>query len=247
MIRPSLTKFCVAASLCVFTLASCRAQAPTAPERPQPPDAATTPQTGSSNKLRPTGLAARGGSINAGVYTNSAFGFSLQIPPGWVVVPSDDPVIKPTKGQPTASTPRQTVRVLLVVTENNPLKRSYRRRSIQVTATRLTVQTGPATAADYLTYSRKTAKEQGMAVEYLGEPKEVTISGRKLSEIDLNSNTSGGLQHVEQYVTVEKDVLLQFLLVSPDQAGLKDLQPYIQSLRFKSAARPAAKSTGKKK
>jgi hypothetical protein len=245
IIRPSLTKFCVAASLCVFILASCRAQIPTASVRPQSPS--TAPQAGPSSKIRPTGLEAAGGSIAAGVYTNSAFGFSLQIPPGWVVVPSDAPVIKPTKGQPPASMPRQTVQVLLVVTENAPPKKSYERRSVQVTATKLTVQTGPATAADYLTYSRKTAKEQGMAVEYLGDPKEVTIHGRKLAEIGLNSNTSGGLQHVEQYVTVEKGVLLQFLLVSPDEAGLKDLQPYIQSLRFKSAVTPAAKSSGTKK
>lgn len=156
-------------------------------------------------------------------------------------------MIKPAKGQTTANTPRQALRVLLVVTENAPQKRSYQRRSMQVTATKLTAQAGPATAEGYLTYSRKTAKEQGMAVEYLDDPKEVTIHGRKLSEIDLKSNTSGGLQHVEQYVTVEKDELLQILLVSPDEAGLKDLQPYIQSLRFKPAAKPAAKSTGKKK
>lgn len=244
MIRPSLTKICVAASLCVFILDRCHAQTPTAPARQQSPSA---PQADPSSKLRPTGLDATGGSIADGVYTNSAFGFSLQIPPGWVVVPSDAPVIKPAKGQTSANTTGQTLRVLLVVTENAPLKKSYQRRSVQVTATRLAVQTGPATASDYLAYSRKTAKDQGMAVEYMGDPKEVTIHGRKLSEISLNSNTSGGLQHVEQYVTVEKDALLQFLLVSPDETGLKDLQPYIQSLRFKASAKPGAKSMGKKK
>jgi len=64
-----------------------------------------------------------------------------------------------------------------------------------------------------------------MPVEYIGDPKEVTIKGRALWEIGFNDKTSGALQHANQYVALEKDVLLQFFLVSPDEAGLKDLQP----------------------
>ena len=56
-----------------------------------------------------------------------------------------------------------------------------------------------------------------------------------LWHVGFNDKTSGALQHANQYVALEKDVLLQFFLGSPDEAGLKDLQPYIQSLHFRAA------------
>jgi hypothetical protein len=53
-----------------------------------------------------------------------------------------------------------------------------------------------------------------------------------LWHIGFNDKTRGALQHANQYVALEKDVFLQFFLGSPDEAGLKDFQPYIQSLHF---------------
>src|SRR5262245_49294536 len=89
------------ASLLVFAIVSCPAQSTSLPPyRPSP----QSPLPGNSpSSLRKTGLEANGGSITAGVYTNSAYGFSLQIPPGWVVVPANDvPPIKPVKASPGA-------------------------------------------------------------------------------------------------------------------------------------------------
>jgi hypothetical protein len=54
------------------------------PMIPSPPAASAGP----SSKFVPTGLEANGGSISSGVYSNSIFRFSLQIPPGWAVVPA---------------------------------------------------------------------------------------------------------------------------------------------------------------
>jgi len=168
------------------------------------------------------------------VYRNSIFGFSLQIPPGWAVVPvGDASSVKPEPEQSPLPKVHRSSRTLLIVAENAPLKKSYQRRSIQVTATRLRLKPGPTSAEGFLIYSEKTAKERGMPVEYLGDPKEVTINGRKLWKVALHENTSGALQRAEQYVITEKEALLQFFLVSPDDAGLKELQPSIQSLRFK--------------
>jgi hypothetical protein len=189
-------------------------------------------------------LEAIGGSITAGVYTNSIYGFSLQIPSGWVVVPANDvPPIRPVKASPGATTPSEPNHVLLLVTENAPLKQSHQRSSIQVVATRLTNQIQTATPSGYLSYSRQAAKEQALAVEYLGEPKEVSIGGRKLAEIGLIDKTTGGARHVQQYVSIDKNVLMQFMLVSPDEAGLKQLQPYIQSLHFKAETRKSVTKT----
>jgi hypothetical protein len=48
---------------------------------------------------------------------------------------------------------------------------------------------------------------------------------------------------VEQYVATQGSVLLQFMLVSPDEKGLKGLEPSIQSIELKhSAIKPASRS-----
>jgi hypothetical protein len=193
-----------------------------------------SPATGQPSKMVATGLSENGGSIVNSVYTNSIYGFSLKTPPGWAVVPSQDPNFLKS-GDPALLKSALISHTLLVMTENAPLRRAYQRKSIQILASRLMGQPGPTAAPDYLTYSQKTAKEKGMAVEYLGSPEEVTIHGQKLWRVASNETAEGGtVQHVEQYVITRGATLLQFFLVSPDEPGLKDLEPSIQSLEFKA-------------
>jgi len=140
-------------------------------------------------------------------------------------------------------------RMLLLMTENQPLKKPYQRRSIQISATRMVNPEGQSAQA-YLQYSQKTAKEKEMAVEYLNEPKEVTINGQKLWWNKMKLNTAGGPQVADQYAVMQGSYLLQFFLVSPNEEGLKTLQPSIQTLDIKpmagektkpAPARPAGK------
>src|SRR5207244_11329139 len=58
---------------------------PTAPPLQRPPAPGGSVDT---SKMAPTGLAANGGSLANDVYTNTTYGFSMKVPPGWVVVPS---------------------------------------------------------------------------------------------------------------------------------------------------------------
>ncbi|HMK22523.1 MAG TPA: hypothetical protein VK466_09330 [Terriglobales bacterium] len=181
----------------------------------------------------PTGLSANGGAIAHDVYTNSIYDFSLKVPPGWVVVPPKPGSEVNLQGtDPELAKRAQTNRILLLMTENAPLKKTFQRRSIQITATRmLSPQTG--SAHDYLIYSQKTAKEKQMAVEYAKAPQEVTIKGQKLWWNKMKMNTAGGPQVADQYVVMQGPYLLQFFFVSPDEEGLKSLQPSIQSLDIK--------------
>jgi hypothetical protein len=192
--------------------------------------------------LTPTGLAANGGSIAHDVYTNAIYGFSLKVPPGWVVVPSKDVPVNAGSADATLSKAAQVNRTLLIVTENSPMKKSYQRKSIQIVATHLLQEPTAGTAEDYLNYSKKNAKEKGMPVEYLGDPEEVTIGGQKLAKVNLNESTSGAVQHIEQYVMTRAGALIQIMLVSPDESGLKDLEPSMQSLELKE---PAQKTSPK--
>jgi hypothetical protein len=133
------------------------------------------------------------------------------------------------------------------MTENAPMKKSFERKSIQIFATRLLGQTSENTAQDFLAYSERNAKEKNMPVEYLGDPTEVDINGQKLWKVSSTDSSQGAAQHVDQYVIARGAILLQFMLVSPDEAGLKDLQPSIQSLRFQEAAKKPAPTARKKK
>lgn len=217
---------------------------------PQPTQTAPTGPGGApvmppSSRMTPTGLQASGGSIANDVYTNSIYGFSMKIPPGWVVVPSREPKVATQDAALLKAA--QISRPLLVITENAPLKKSYQRKNIQIIAARMRGPSGPTSAQDYLAYSQKTAKEKNMDVEYLGDPQEVTVNGQTLWKLASNEPSNGVMQHVEQYVTTREAVLLQFFLVSPDEGGLKQLEPYIQSLELKPmAAKTEAKRSTKK-
>src|SRR5882724_11964166 len=73
----SLARLLAVGSLCVFVLVSCFAQTPsTPPVHPRPQTGPEGPPSNPSRQFRATGLEANGGSITAGVYTNSIFGFS---------------------------------------------------------------------------------------------------------------------------------------------------------------------------
>ena len=208
--------------------------------RPEP-GSPGQPTTGPSNKLAATGLAENGGSIANGVYTNSIYGFSLNIPPGWVVVPP--PQAAPVSQDPgKASLPgtTQTIRMILIATENAPLKKNYERKSIQISVLQLGAPAGPHTARDYLAFAERSAQEKGLNVKFLGNPEPVTINGRQLWKAKMNETINGTVQHIEQYAAAEGRTVLQFMLVSPQMEGLKTLHPSIQSLRFKADAQKVA-------
>jgi hypothetical protein len=202
-----------------------------------------------ASKMAPTGLAASGGSIGNDVYTNSTYGFAMKLPPGWVVVPAKD-TVAPSKNprEEALMQAAQTNHVLLVTTENAPMKKHTQRKSIQIIATRLLQTHSPNEGQEYLVYSKRTALEKKMPVEYLGDPTEVTIHGNKFWTIGLNQTTGRDVQHIKQYVGMQGSVLLQFMFVSPDEKGLKDLEPSIQSIALKTVAKKPmpARATKKK-
>lgn len=215
---------------------------------PRPGQGATSPGAAPgmapSSRMTPTGLQASGGSIANDVYSNSIYGFSIKIPPGWVVMPTSEPKVATQDAALLKAA--QLSHPLLVITENAPLKKSNQRKQIQIIATRLRAPSSPTEAKDYLAYSEKTVKEKGMEVEYLGDPQEVTVNGQSLWKLASNEPSDGVVQHLEQYVMTRESILLQFFLVSPDEAGLKALEPSIQSLEFKSMPRTATKQPAKK-
>lgn len=199
------------------------------------------------NRVMATGMAANGGSILNGVYSNSIYEFSMQIPPGWAVLPTQTARVAGAEGA-DAQRPevqKELKQVILIMSENAPLKRSVERKQVQIIATKLPTTPGPTAAEGYIAYSQRMAKEKGLPVEFKGSPEKKTIHDQPFSMIELAETTDGSLQHIEQYVTTRGQSLLQFLLISPDENGLKNLEPVIQSVQFK-VAKPAKKPVTKK-
>jgi len=209
------------------------------------PAAPSGQPSGLSSKLTPTGMAANAGSLANGVYSNSTYRFSLQVPPGWAVVPPTAERAKAAAPRTTASHPSN--RVLLVMTENAPFRKSTERKALQIIATRLATAPGPTAAEGFITYSERTAKEQGLPVKYQHSPERLTIHDQPFSKATLIQTTDGADQHIEQYVTTAGESLLQFILISPTAEGLKDLQPTIQSLEFRPGEAARSSKRTKKK
>jgi hypothetical protein len=239
--------FSIFALAFAFASAAHAQMAPGATPSRRPPGPGAT---SSGSTVVPTGLGTNGGSIADGVYTNTLYRFSMKVPPGWAVVPPPQASAPATAGaatpQPVANS--QLTRTLLVMTENAPLKKKTQRKSLQIVANHLSGDPGPTPAENYIAYAEKKAKEQGLPVEYKGPPESVTIHDHKLSKAILTQTTDGDLLHVDQYVTTQGQALLQFVLISPDEAGLKALEPIIQSLEFKPvlSGTPGSRRAGRK-
>ena len=92
----------------------------------------------------------------------------------------------------------QAFHPVLIVTGNSPLKKPYERKSIQVLATHMGVEPSATSAEDYLKYSQKTAKENGMAVTYKGSPRPMTINDQSFARAEMQLSINGGKQHAEQ-------------------------------------------------
>ena len=217
-------------------LAQNPAQTPPAPGQAPPP-------AGQKATVLPTGLSASGGSIVNGVYTNSIYGFSLHIPAGWAVIPPQAAKI-PQAGTSQPDADRQRTQVVLVMTENAPLKKSVERKGLQIVSMQLAAPADSSAAEGYIAYSQRMAKEKGMQIEYKGSPEKTTISNQEFVKVALEETSDTSVQHIEQYVTTRGRALLQFFLISPDAAGLQGLEPVMQSLEFKT---PTPKKPGPRK
>lgn len=241
--------FAVSFVFCLFSVPEGHSGAFAQVALPAGPPPQASPRTQPATpppKMTPTRLAENGGSLVNGVYTNSVYGFSMNTPPGWAVVPPPAPPPALNPAERLLQERIQAIRIILILSENAPLKKNYERKTIQVSMVPLSAPSGPNTAPDYLAYAEKSAKEKGLRVEYLGHPEAVTINGQQLWKIKLNETQNDAVLHIAQYVIAQERAILQFMLVSPDEEGLESMKPAIQSLRFKQQATKKAPAKKKK-
>jgi hypothetical protein len=212
----------------------------------------SSPQSGAkdksvSNSETPTKIVRSDGStITGSHYWNPYFGFSIELPKGWVIVPQQEVetmqkknVESMTKNDPElveeAARARMVSAPPLVVVENDPRKEGFERRGVELLASDVSGEAGPLSGDAFFKAAAQMMREKKLPVEYTGALEKVNIEGRTLWKAKLKETTNGHVQYVRQYVAILKKCAVQYLLIGPDDAGLEDLESVIQTLHFSSS------------
>ena len=176
------------------------------------------------------------GSISDNIYTNRFFGISLEIPEGWTVAESlREQALQEKRGdefkkqQPDIArfAPGAEVNMPLLVM-GEPLKPG---RRLIIASTNISTRPGPASAEEYLKYVAMISKEKGLPQEYGPTIERVMVDGRALWKTDFTQTTTTVWYGVHFAMIVKKHIL-QFVLYSPDQDGLRELEAVMRTLHF---------------
>ena len=86
-------------------------------------------------------------------------------------------------------------------------------------------------ALEYLNLLPKIYKNTDVPFEF-GIPEAVTLGGHELARVRLQANYSGRFRYSMIYALSSQSFVMQFVLGSPNEAGLIDIERTMQSLRF---------------
>ena len=226
-----------------FIRPTCHAQTPASPPDTQHPMAAVPRlQTAPPAIKRPapvrTPLRPNSGSISANVYTNPYFGFSIAIPEGWKVVQTGvtraqlEQRLGHVDSGPRSPMPQTSNMPLLTVTANAAEGLGSLQKRFGVVADDLSNQKGMNNTTTVMRWMMMSTQIGSPSLKYLGKPQKVTMGGQEMWKLSWTEPVRGIDQYAVQYLMVEKKHALQFILVSPNEAGLTDVEPIMRSLKF---------------
>lgn len=176
------------------------------------------------------------GSISGNVYTNPFFGISLEIPEGWKVADSVRAQAAQEKRRDEFKEQQPDIARFAAHAEvNMPLlvigEALKRGRRLMIVSTNISTRPGPASAEEYLKYVATISKEKGLSAEYAGTMEQVMIGGHALWKAHF-TETNGMPWYGEHFAVIEKKHVLQFVLYSPDQDGLRAMEGMMRTLHF---------------
>jgi hypothetical protein len=183
------------------------------------------------------------GSISENIYTNHFFGFSMEIPVGWKA--ADNAGMKAFAEKQRQALARQDPAFtqfargdevdspLLVLGEVEPWKGGPHHRLIQILSTDVTARPKQPTAEEFLNFLALMSAEHNLAPKYDETLEKVTLGGRELWKAHFTQSTSI-VWHEAQFAVIDKKHVVQFILTSPDEEGLRTLEPIMKTLRFEN-------------
>jgi hypothetical protein len=153
------------------------------------------------------------GVLHDGLYRNRAFGFSYQLPFGWVdrtKEPSDQQA-DPAKAQ-----------VLLAVFEQPPeAARDTVNSAVTISAESVSSYPGLKTAADYFGPVTELSKRMGLGV--VTDPYEVRINARQLVRGDFKKETGKSTMYWTSLAMLARKQVVLFTFVASSEDEIEDL------------------------
>jgi len=243
----------LSAGLLWICLGSCTSaqSVPANPEAPTPKGARTGSGSASDTVLTAGSHEEVGiheGLVSGNIYTNPFFGFSVEIPQGWKVKSNaafrtlqEKAKQQAEKSDPEVAQMAQGDEVdspLLLMGESEVWNEGPHRRLVQILSTDISKRPGQPSAEGFLQFLAKAYKKRAWPVEYtreyIGTPEPVVLGGRELWKVYF-TQTSSVVWHGAHFAMIEKGHVLQFILMSPDEAGLRALEPIMRTLHFRPA------------
>jgi hypothetical protein len=184
------------------------------------------------------------GSIAGNIYSNTFFGFSLEIPEGWKV--ADDAALQALtkrnkevlRQQPQWATYARNSDVespLLIMGEREPAKGGQHRRMLQILCTDVSDRPGQPSADGFLKFQAEADIRLGTGAEYSDTLEQVALGGREFWKVYFTRKSSI-LWHAAHFAMIDKMHVLQFVLMSPDEDGLHQLEAILRTLHFDARA-----------
>jgi hypothetical protein len=183
------------------------------------------------------------GTISSGIYTNDFFEFSVEIPTGWKVVDNARYEALNNKSREEAAKNPDLAKLgqgteinapLLVMAETKPWTDGKNHRMVRVLSTELRAQPGTPSAEEFLNFVADANRKFGLSENYVGKPESFSLGGRTAWKAYFNQQGSTRVWHSLNVAIVAKTHILQFILTSPDEDGLRSLETLLRTVRFRN-------------
>jgi hypothetical protein len=182
------------------------------------------------------------GTVSESIYKNDFFGFSIEVPPGWKV--ADNARYQKLNEQTRDTAAKQDSELaelgrgneinapLLIMGEIKTWMGGKQHRLVQVLSTDLSNRPGTASAEKFLKFTAELNIRKGLPVECVTKPEQAEIGGRTGWKAYFTQQSSI-MWYGVNIVTVERDHILQFILTSPDEEGLRSLETLLKTVQFR--------------
>jgi hypothetical protein len=202
------------------------------PSSASKPPAQKTPSSSHSDSLA-DGSLLNPVSVSNGIYRNSGFGFSCQIPPAWVQRTDE---MNARDESDAAGAPKKDSggRVLLAAFSRPPQARAEDvNSSIVIAAESVSTYPGLKDAAQYFGPLTEVTKAQGFAQD--GEPYEFAVGAKTLARADFQKDVGTRVMRQSTLVMLAHGYAVSFTFLGGTEDEVEEL---IGGLNFAAAAKP---------
>jgi len=106
-------------------------------------------------------------------------------------------------------------------------------RMVRILSTDTSTRPDTPSAEEFLNFVADTNRKFGLSENYISKPESLDVSGRIAWKAYFNQE--GSVQwHSVNVVIVAKKHILQFILTSPDEDGLRSLETLLRTVHFKN-------------